>query len=34
MKLIRLVTTSPNANFDNTFNEDILLKPNSKIALQ
>ena len=34
MKLIRLVTSNSNAYFDNTFNEDILLKPNSKIALQ
>lgn len=34
MKLLRLVTTNENALFDNTFNEDIVLKPNSKMALQ
>lgn len=34
MKLIRLITNDPDAVFDNTFNEDILLKSNSKLALQ
>ena len=34
MKLIRLVTEDPNSIFDNTFNDSLTLKPNSKIALQ
>ena len=34
MILIRLVTENSTAVFDNSFNEDILLKPNSKMALQ
>ena len=33
MKLIRLTTTDSNAIFSNTFNEDIIIEPNSKIAL-
>jgi hypothetical protein len=33
MKLIRLTTTDENALFSNTFNEDIIIEPNSKIAL-
>ena len=33
-KLIRLTTTDENANFESRFNSDIILKPNSKIALQ
>jgi hypothetical protein len=34
MKLIRLTTEDENAIFDNIFNEDIILKPNSRICLQ
>ncbi len=34
MKLIRLITEDRNCRFDNAFNDDLLLKPNSKIALQ
>ena len=34
MKLIRLVTEDPTALFDNTFNEDLVVEPNSKLALQ
>ena len=34
MKLIRLVTEDQNSIFDNTFNDSLTLKPNSKIALQ
>tara|TARA_R110000765_G_scaffold48098_3_gene98616 strand:- start:1697 stop:3193 length:1497 start_codon:yes stop_codon:yes gene_type:complete len=34
MKLIRLTTTDNNVNFNSFFNEDILIKPYSKIALQ
>ena len=34
MKLIRLVTEDPSALFDNTFNEDLIVKDNSKLALQ
>ena len=34
MKLIRLITNDSNSYFDNTFNEDIKLNPNSKLALQ
>jgi hypothetical protein len=34
VKLIRLTTTDQKGYFDNTFNEDIILEPNSKIALQ
>ena len=34
MKLIRLTTTDPKSLFDNTFNEDIIISGNSKIALQ
>lgn len=34
MKLIRLVTEDENSIFDNTFNDSLTLKPNSKIALQ
>lgn len=33
MKLIRLTTTDENALFSNTFNEDITIPPNSKVAL-
>lgn len=33
MKLIRLTTTDQNANFNSTFNEDIIIEPFSKIAL-
>jgi len=33
MKLIRLTTTDSKAIFQNTFNEDIIIEPNSKIAL-
>lgn len=34
MKLIRLTTTTQDGKFDNTFNDEIILQPNSKIALQ
>jgi hypothetical protein len=34
MKLLRLSTTDNNCIFNTSFNEDIILKPNSKIALQ
>jgi hypothetical protein len=34
MKLIRLVTEDSTGLFNNTFNEDLLVKPNSKLALQ
>ena len=34
MKLIRLTTTTQDGKFDNTFNDEIILEPNSKIALQ
>jgi hypothetical protein len=34
MKLIRLTTENENALFDNIFNEDIIIKPNSRICLQ
>lgn len=34
MKLIRLTTENENALFDNTFNEDIIIPPNSRICLQ
>ncbi len=34
MKLIRLITEDENSVFDNTFNDSLTLKPNSKIALQ
>ena len=34
MKLIRLTTEDPTALFDNIFNEDIIIKPNSRICLQ
>ena len=34
MKLIRLTTEDENALFDNSFNEDIIIPPNSKICLQ
>jgi hypothetical protein len=34
MKLIRLTTENVNALFDNIFNEDIIIKPNSRICLQ
>jgi hypothetical protein len=34
MKLIRLITTDTNTIFDNDFNEDIIIEPMSKIALQ
>ncbi len=34
MKLIRLTTTTTDGLFDNTFNQDIKINPNSKIALQ
>jgi hypothetical protein len=34
MKLIRLTTENENALFDNNFNEDIIVKPNSRICLQ
>lgn len=33
MKLIRLTTTDESAVFSNTFNEDITIAPNSKVAL-
>ena len=33
MRLIRLTTEDDNGQFDCTFNEDIVLKPNSKLAL-
>jgi hypothetical protein len=33
-KLIRLTTTDQNCYFDNTFNEDIIIEPQSQIALQ
>lgn len=33
MKLIRLTTTDSKAIFQNTFNEDIIIEPNSRIAL-
>lgn len=33
MKLLRLLTTSSSAKFENTFDEDIILEPNSKIGL-
>jgi hypothetical protein len=34
MKLIRLTTEDESALFDNSFNEDIIIKPNSRICLQ
>ena len=34
MKLIRLTTEDPLAYFNNTFNDDLVIKKNSKIALQ
>tara|TARA_Y100001972_G_C7658143_1_gene331607 strand:- start:1729 stop:3180 length:1452 start_codon:yes stop_codon:yes gene_type:complete len=34
MRLIRLVTEDPQAVFDNTFNEDLVVPENSKLALQ
>jgi hypothetical protein len=34
MKLIRLTTENENALFDNTFNEDLIIPPNSRICLQ
>ena len=34
MKLIRLTTEDEGALFDNIFNEDIIIKPNSRICLQ
>ena len=34
MKLVRLTTTNPLCIFDNQFRDEILLKPNSQIALQ
>lgn len=33
MKLIRLTTTDPNCTFDNVFNDDLVIKKDSKIAL-
>ena len=33
MKLLRLLTTSTSGQFENTFDEDIILEPNSKIGL-
>jgi hypothetical protein len=33
MKIIRLVSTDPQGYFDNDFNEDITVEPNSTIAL-
>ena len=33
MKLIRLTTTDPNCTFDNIFNDDLVIKKDSKIAL-
>jgi hypothetical protein len=33
MKLIRLTTTDDLGVFSNTFNEDIIIEPNSRIAL-
>ena len=33
MKLIRLVSSDRNANFDNDFSSDIMIEPNSKICL-
>ena len=32
--LLRLSTTDPNCLFDNDIQEDLILKPNSQIALQ
>ena len=32
--LVRLSTTDPNCTFDNQIHEDLILKPNSQIALQ
>ena len=34
MKLIRLTTETNDGRFDNNYNDEIILKPNSKIALQ
>lgn len=34
MKLIRLTTDTNDGRFDNDFNDDIIIKPDSKIALQ
>ena len=34
MKLIRLTTETNDGRFDNDYNDEIILKPNSKIALQ
>ena len=34
MKIVRLTTKDPNSYFDNIFNDNLVLKPNSKIALQ
>ena len=34
MKLIRLTTETNDGRFDNNFNDDIIIKPDSKIALQ
>ena len=34
MRLIRLQTEDNNCVFDNTFNTDIIIEPNAKIALQ
>lgn len=34
MKLIRLISNDPNGFFETTFNTEIILEPNSKIALQ
>ena len=34
MKLVRLTTTTEDGKFDNIFDDEIILEPNSKIALQ
>ncbi len=34
MRLLRLTTRQPTADFEATYNSDIVLEPNSKIALQ
>lgn len=34
MRLIRITSREPTATFDSTFNENLILPPNSKIALQ
>lgn len=34
VKLLRLTTDKSNANFDIQFNEDLIIKPKSQIALK